>query len=137
MLLPFSLSASPAGQLLYLILRVRLVKSAFSVMEAAGSTACGTKIEMLSGAFGSQWISLLSGNFSILSLSLSLSNRLSVTVFASPAALIDKIRGVGSPMLGLRHADTQGVFVLKEGVGSPLEGARPFGLLALPCGANR
>ena len=44
MLLPFGLSASPAGQLLYLILRVSLVKSAF-LTEVRRDDAHLTKLD--------------------------------------------------------------------------------------------
>lgn len=46
MLLPFSLSASPAGQLLYLILRVSLVKSAF-LTKSGHDDAHLTKLDRL------------------------------------------------------------------------------------------
>ena len=85
MLLRSDLSVLVAGQLLYLILRDPLVKSAFfDRIEAAVDRVSQERSAPCVPALGQS-----RGNFSILSLSLCLSNRLAVTVSASPAALND------------------------------------------------
>ncbi len=87
MLLLFGLSASPAGQLLYLIHLVPSVKSTRRDLQILGAVDDrGPR-----------------GGHSIL----------------DPKALVPPVGGVWG------------------GGGSPLEGARPSGLLALPCGANK
>src|SRR6478735_6875670 len=95
MLLRFGLSASPSGQLLYLILREALVKSAFfDGIEAAGDRVSQERSAPCVPALGQS-----RGNFSILSLSLRLSNRPSVTISASPVSTLRQLRGVGTSIL--------------------------------------
>ncbi len=103
MLLRFGLSASPSGQLLYLILRDPLVKSAlFDEIEAAGQLL--TKRDPVPCVPA---LSQSRGNFSILSLSLCLSNRLSVTVSASPDSTLRQLRGVGTSILDPKGHSSQ------------------------------
>jgi hypothetical protein len=118
MLLLLSLSALPAGQLLYLICAVQLVKS---TRRKAQISKC------MSGAFP------LQGNFSILSISFRLSNRRfrDLRSSAQPMTAVHEVE----PHPRRKRLNSQ----LREGMLGVALRLRGVRLLAspLPCGANK